>query len=117
MKFLVDAQLPRKLSQFLIDKGFESIHTLDLPKRNFTTDIEIIELSLKHELIVITKDSDFYNSFLQHAEPYKLIFLTVGNTSTIDLITMFDKNLNLIIDTLHQYFVIEISTKNIIAII
>jgi len=28
MKFIIDAQLSRKLSDFLIKKGFESIHTL-----------------------------------------------------------------------------------------
>lgn len=32
MKFLIDAQLPKKLSMFLIEKGYSSIHTLDLPK-------------------------------------------------------------------------------------
>ena len=47
MRFLVDAQLPKKLSRFLNEKGFESIHTLDLPNGNKTTDAEIIELSLK----------------------------------------------------------------------
>ncbi len=44
MKFLIDAQLPKKLSGFLNEKGLESIHTLDMPSRNYTTDSEIIEL-------------------------------------------------------------------------
>ncbi|MCW5971037.1 MAG: DUF5615 family PIN-like protein [Blastocatellales bacterium] len=30
MKFLVDAQLPRRLAHSLIESGFEVIHTLDL---------------------------------------------------------------------------------------
>ncbi len=30
MKFIIDAQLPRMLSDFLLRKGFDSIHTLQL---------------------------------------------------------------------------------------
>ncbi len=47
MKFIIDAQLPRRLSYFLREKGFDSIHTLDLPKGNKTSDTEI-NLSLIH---------------------------------------------------------------------
>jgi len=41
MKFIVDAQLPKKLSELLVKKGFDSLHTLDLPNNNATTDNEI----------------------------------------------------------------------------
>ena len=77
MKFLVDAQLPKRLSIYLTKQGQYSIHTLDLPNKNFTTDAEIIHFSMMEKLVVITKDIDFYNSFLQKAEPYKLLFLTI----------------------------------------
>ena len=43
MKFIVDAQLPRTLSQFLNNKGFDSIHTLELPDKNASKDSEIIK--------------------------------------------------------------------------
>jgi len=38
MKFIVDAHLSKKLSLFLNEKGFDSIHTLDLPNKNSTSD-------------------------------------------------------------------------------
>ena len=82
MKFLIDAQQPKKLSRFLNEKGLETIHTLDLPNRNSTTDSTIIELSIREKYIVITKDADFWDIYKQKAEPYKLIYLTVGNFST-----------------------------------
>jgi hypothetical protein len=41
MKFIVDAHLPKKLSYFLQEKGYDSIHTLDLPNRNASSDLEI----------------------------------------------------------------------------
>jgi len=38
MKFLVDAQLPRRLVFRLQESGHEAIHTLDLPLGNRTPD-------------------------------------------------------------------------------
>lgn len=72
MKFIVDAQLPRKLSTFLNEKGFDSVHTLELPRKNATSDLEINDLSLREKRIVISKDSDFYNRYLTKLEPYKV---------------------------------------------
>ena len=46
MKFLVDAQLPRRLVERLRDAGHDAVHTRDLPNENRTTDREIIDLSL-----------------------------------------------------------------------
>jgi len=34
MKFLVDAQLPYHLKAWLLLKGFDAIHTTDLPDQN-----------------------------------------------------------------------------------
>lgn len=45
MKFIVDAQLPKSLSQLLINLGYDSIHTLDLPDKNKSTDQFIIQIS------------------------------------------------------------------------
>ena len=38
MKFLVDAQLPVKLAQILRQKGYDAIHTKELPHQNQTSD-------------------------------------------------------------------------------
>lgn len=116
MKFLVDAQLPRRLSVKLNEWGHEAIHTLDLPGKNFTSDKEIIEISLSQSRVVITKDADFYNSFLQKSEPYKLLYLTVGNISTNYIIELFEKNLPVILLNLENHHVVELGNKNIIAI-
>lgn len=116
MKFIIDAQLPKRLASFLLEKGYFAIHTLDLPNRNKTYDREIIELSLKEQFIVISKDADFYNAYLCKGEPYKLIYLKVGNLSTSEIIILFDKNLDVIINQISINYVIEISNRNIITI-
>jgi predicted nuclease of predicted toxin-antitoxin system len=62
MKFLVDAQLPRRLAVFLRATGFEVSHTLDLPDGNRTTDRALVDLSITEQAVLITKDSDFVQS-------------------------------------------------------
>ncbi|MEM7509427.1 MAG: DUF5615 family PIN-like protein [Bacteroidota bacterium] len=53
MKFLVDAHLPSRLARWLQKKGYESYHTLDLPERNETVDMDIIALATKENYVVI----------------------------------------------------------------
>ena len=47
MRFVIDAQLPAALAKFLTQKGFDVVHTDDLPKKEFTTDNEIREISVR----------------------------------------------------------------------
>ncbi len=51
MKFLLDAQLPIRLSYFLVKCGYDSIHTLNLPNKNATKDKEINQISIKEKII------------------------------------------------------------------
>lgn len=117
MKFIIDAQLPRKLSYFLSEKGYDCIHTLDLPNGNKTQDSEINGISIEQERIVISKDSDFYNSYLQKVEPFKLIYLTIGNVSTKKLIDIFEKNHEKIFEEIEFNSVVEVTSSSIITIL
>lgn len=76
MKFLVDAQLPRRLAWAIRAQGHDVLHTLDLPDANHTTDAQINELSLTDQRVVITKDADFVNSLLVSAKPFKLLLIS-----------------------------------------
>ena len=49
MKFLVDAQLPRRLAIRLREHGHDAVHTFDLPRRNATSDNEITDLSISSD--------------------------------------------------------------------
>lgn len=89
MKFLLDAQLPPSLKLLFIQKGYDCIHTLDLKAGNDTTDNMINKISIAEKRILITKDSDFYDSHIIKNEPYKLIMVKLGNTSKKELIQFF----------------------------
>lgn len=86
MKFLVDAQLPRRLALAINDAGHDAIHTLDLPDANRTTDTQINALSESEQRIVITKDADFVDSFLLVGQPYKLLLISTGNITNAELV-------------------------------
>ena len=47
MRFLVDAQLPRRLARWLQDKGHDALHTRDLPAGNRTEDADVNDLFLE----------------------------------------------------------------------
>lgn len=93
MKFILDAHLPKKLSEFLVWKGYDAIHTLDLPNKNRTKDSEINQVSLDEQRVLISKDLDFIESLLVSNKPYKLIYLTTGNITNKQLLEIFGKNI------------------------
>jgi len=81
LKFIVDAQLPRKLAQWLIAAGLDAVHTLDLPNQNRRTDRQIIDIADGENRVVVTKDSDFVDSHLLNGKPAKLLLISIGNIS------------------------------------
>lgn len=113
MKFLVDAQLPRKLTEYLKYKGLDAIHTLDLPAKNNTSDQEIIEIADAGNRIIITKDYDFYKRKLIDDVPKRLLFVITGNVSNFTLINIFDRNIDRINNLFKKNQIIEIDKDSI----
>jgi len=114
MKFLVDAQLPRRLARRLREEGFDAIHTFDLSNGNRTSDDEINAFSLSEQRIVVTKDSDFVNTFVSRKEPWKLLLVSVGNIRNSDLEMLVVANLSEIEQGFLSLDYIEISRTSII---
>jgi predicted nuclease of predicted toxin-antitoxin system len=93
MRFLIDAQLPRRLVARLREAGHEATHTLDLPRGNSTSDSVINELSAREGYVVVTKDADFVNTFHLHGKPHKLLLISTGNIRNSELETLLIQNL------------------------
>jgi len=85
MNFLVDAQLPRRMTAWLGAAGCNALHTLDLPDANRTTDEQINDVADREQRVVVTKDSDFVDSHLLQGRPAKLLLISTGNNSNRDL--------------------------------
>ena len=108
MKFIVDAQLPRRLVNELAAAGHEVVHTLDLPLGNRTPDYEIATLAAREQRVVITKDSDFVTMFLLRGIPPKLLLISTGNISNDALSSLLAKNLSALEKALGQFRFVEL---------
>lgn len=114
MKFLIDAQLPQRLAAHFRQAGLEAIHTLDLPDGNRTTDRIINELSIKERYIVVTKDSDFVESFLLRREPWKLLLISTGNINNASLEALFSATIRRVVEGFDTFDFIEIERTSLI---
>jgi len=114
MNFLVDAQLPRRLTYRLRDAGHDALHTLDLPNRNRTTDEELNTIAEREERVLITKDTDFVNSFLIAHQPHKLLLVSTGNISNANLELLLAQQISTIATEFLTHDYIELTRTAIV---
>lgn len=114
MKFLVDAQLPRRLALAIAGRDHDVLHTLDLPDANRTTDEEISSLSMLDNRIVITKDADFVSLLLVSERPYKLLLISTGNITNTELEALFLPQLSKIVEEFQAHRFLELNRTALI---
>ena len=88
MKFLLDAQLPRRAVEWFAESGHDAIHTFDLPQGNVTTDQTLILVADESHRVVVTKDADFVDAHLLHGRPHRLLLIATGNIANAELQTL-----------------------------
>jgi predicted nuclease of predicted toxin-antitoxin system len=114
MKLLVDAQLPKKLCEILSQLGLESIHVDSLPKGDETPDAEISSFADEQNLILVTKDFDFYHSHMTVGKPAKLFLITTGNLKNRQLFDVFRNNILIIKNALDRSSYVELNNEGIV---
>ncbi len=113
MKFLVDAQLPKRLCVWLREAGHEVMHTLDLPLGNRTPDTAILDLAEREHRIVVTKDDGFVQSHLISGHPEKLLLIATGNIGNGELEALLRTNLAAIVQALDDGKFVEIDRNTL----
>jgi predicted nuclease of predicted toxin-antitoxin system len=113
MKFIVDAQLPRRLARELAASGHDAKHTLDFPTGNRTLDEDIVAVAVREGRVVVTKDNDFVTSFLLRGRPPKLLLISTGNISNDALSQLVAGNLTTIETALAKNSFVELSVSTI----
>ena len=114
MKFLVDAQLPSKLCEILDTIGIDSIHVDSLPEKDETSDKEITVYADANDLIVISKDSDFYHSHMILGQPKRLLLITTGNIKNRKLFDLIRDNILIITNLFKTCNYVELTNDGII---
>lgn len=93
--FLVDVNLP-KYFHFFNTKDY--IHVVDIDPR--MTDTNIWQYALKNNLVILTKDSDFYYNFILVDLSPKVVYSQLGNMTLKELHNYFSSNWDKIITKL-----------------
>lgn len=114
MKFLVDAQLPYRLKSWLLENGFDAIHTSDLPAQNLSADREIAQIADAEDRVVISKDSDFLKLHILQQKPAQLLMITTGNIINQQLLLLFERNFATALQLFESYHVVEINNSFVI---
>jgi len=114
VKFLVDAQLPRRFAAWLRDRGHDALHTLDLPEQNRTADASITALADREHRIVVTKDADFVDSHIVSGKPEKLLWISTGNIANAGLEAILYANLATIVRALESSHFVELNRNGVV---
>ncbi|MHB1532136.1 DUF5615 family PIN-like protein [Acidithiobacillus sp.] len=114
MKFLVDAQLPRRLSLWLGEQGYDAKHTLELPLGNRTPDADLVAIADREDRVLVTKDDDFVQSFFVSGRPRRLLLVATGNITNKDLLSIWQKHMGLIENAFMTAQFVEFSKAEIL---
>jgi predicted nuclease of predicted toxin-antitoxin system len=86
MTFWIDAQLNPKLAEWLgsqfrvVAKSLREIGLRD------ATDVELFEAGRRyHEIVIVSKDSDFADLVTQRGKPPQVLWLRIGNRRLIEM--------------------------------
>ncbi|MBN7811250.1 DUF5615 family PIN-like protein [Algoriphagus sp. H41] len=109
MKFLCDVHISFKVVSFFKGLGHECIHVNEILEGCFTKDAEISRFADQGGYILVSKDSDFKNSFLLDRTPKKLVKINLGNVSNKNLIEILGHREELLRELdLKESFMLEI---------
>lgn len=81
MRFLVDNQLPTALARFLVSRGIECRHVLDVGLDS-AADALIWEYACRNDCVLISKDEDFLYLANAPTAEARLIWIRFGNCRT-----------------------------------
>lgn len=80
MNFLVDAQLPPALAQWIKSQGHDATHVFELGFHS-TDDPTIWQHARQSNAVIISKDEDFVDRWLIKPEGVTLVWIRKGNCS------------------------------------
>jgi len=84
MKLLFDENLSPKLTNRLSDLFPESLHVRDAGMKSITDSI-VWDYAKDNNLMIVSKDSDMHDLSLAFGIPPKVIWLRIGNCSTLQV--------------------------------
>jgi predicted nuclease of predicted toxin-antitoxin system len=85
LNFIIDAQLPPALANWIRTAGHDATHVFDIGLKS-ADDLIIWVRAVQQEMIIVSKDEDFVDHWLLSADPARLVWIRKGNCSNRALI-------------------------------
>ena len=89
MRFIVDAQLPPSLAQWLRDQGEDAVAVRDVNLRD-ADDRDIWKYASQWDAVIVTKDEDFASLARRDAAGPQVLWVRTGNIARAALLTTFE---------------------------
>lgn len=109
--YLIDENLPDELAKALNVQG---IHATALGRQ--PTDEEIWAYAQANDLVVLTKDADFFDKLILRGSPPKVVWVRTGNLRRVALIALLSQVWPQVLDLLRTADLVEIHPGRIEAI-
>jgi predicted nuclease of predicted toxin-antitoxin system len=93
VRLLFDEQLSEELVAALHDLFPDSLHVRLLGKGGMS-DHAIWQLAREHGCVLVTKDEDFHRLSVLHGAPPKVVWLRVGNCTTVEIARLLRNRVN-----------------------
>jgi predicted nuclease of predicted toxin-antitoxin system len=97
--FLVDGNLPPRLSDFFRAQGYGAMHIKELAMER-VADIEIWKRAYREEAVIVTKDKDFASLIISRADVCSVIWVRMGNVRRGPLLAKFESAMQDLIQAL-----------------
>lgn len=108
MKFLLDNQLPKALAHFLVEQGCQADHVLDAGLDE-ADDVVIWTFSRENDLVLVSKDEDFFHLANRLEEQGRLLWVRIGNCRKQYLLDAFREDLPRIMEAFASgYRIVEL---------
>lgn len=91
MKLLFDQNISFRIINRIMSYFPESKHVKDCGLEN-STDASIWDFARMNDYIIVTFDADFYDMSILLGAPPKIIWLRIGNTSTLNIANVLINN-------------------------
>ncbi len=104
----MDVNLPKYFHYF---KGEDFIHVMDINPE--MKDEEIWNYAIENDLVILTKDTDFYNRFMTSNKSPRIIYLKIGNMTLNDMYIFFQSYWHSIVSLLDNNRFIIVSKESI----
>jgi predicted nuclease of predicted toxin-antitoxin system len=97
VNFIVDHQLPPALARFIESQGHSAQHVRELGFKE-ADDLVIWRHAVGHDLVVVSKDQDFYFIATSPGAAGRLVWVRLGNCRKQELFETFKMRLPQIIE-------------------